>query len=169
MTVSDSAQAKIFLINILFGMICVFIFDFFRALRRRHRDNAIYANVTDALCFIAIFFIVIFAGIKYNFGAIRYYQLMGLFFGAFLHLLMFSRFEVRAIEVVINKTVKIFKFILKALTRPILFILRTVTAPFFLMEKNLMNGFAKLRRKAVKNKRKKAQNSKIMKKRIKMM
>lgn len=169
MTVSDAGQARVFLINVLCGMACVLIFDFFRALRRRHVGNAVYANVLDAVYFIAALFPVLFISLRFNFGAVRYYQIMGLLLGAFLHILLFSRFEVRIFERITAALAVGAKIILHAALCPIILILKLIIPPLLAFERAIMKIFAKISKKRESIKKKKRQNKKILKKRIKMM
>lgn len=169
MTVSDVGQARVFLINVLFGMACVLVFDFFRALRRKHKENVVYANVLDAIYFIAAFFMVLFASLKFNFGAVRYYQILGLMIGAFLHILLFSRFEVRIFEYIITAAETGAKLILHIVLCPFIFIMKLIIPLLLAFERNSMKFFAKIAKKRGAIKKKKRQNKKILKKRIKMM
>lgn len=169
MTVSDAGQAKVFLINVLFGMAFVLIFDFFRALRRRHRGSALYANLLDAVYFIAAFFPVLFLSLKFNFGAVRYYQLMGLFMGAFLHILIFSRFEVKIFERVIALSAAAAKTALRTALFPPVLIIRLTAAPLLAIERKIIEFFDKISDKRKVMRKKRRQNKKILKKRIKMM
>ncbi len=169
MTVSDAGQARVFLINVLFGMACVLIFDFFRALRRRHKESAVYANVLDAIYFTAAFLLVLFASLRFNFGAVRYYQLLGLMIGAFLHILLFSRFEVRIFGHIIAAAQAGARLVLHIALCPFIFIMKLIIPPLLAFERNSMRFFGKIAKKRGAIKEKKRQNKKILKKRIKML
>lgn len=169
MTVSDAGQAKVFLLNILFGIICVVIFDFFRALRRRGGKNSLYENVIDAVSFGCIFFLLLFVGVKYNFGAMRYYQIMGLCIGAFLNILLLSRFEVRFFEHMLSFFAATGRFGAKAALFPLLLIVKILAPPLLAFENAVLRFCAFLRRKSAQVGRKRLKNKKIIKKRMKML
>ncbi|MCD8049864.1 MAG: spore cortex biosynthesis protein YabQ, partial [Clostridia bacterium] len=118
MTVSDAGQARVFVINIILGMMCVILFDFFRALRRRRRGDYLYANILDVLFWILAFGAVFAAEIKFNFGAMRYYELMGLVIGAGVQIVLFARFEVR----IFGWMIAAFEAIVKLLVKAVLFL-----------------------------------------------
>lgn len=169
MTVSDGGQAKIFLINILFGMACVLIFDLFRALRRHRAGSDVYANVLDALFFLTAFLLVLFASLKFNFGAMRYYQIFALAAGAFLQLALFSPFEVRLFEKMLAAGEKAIRFSLRLLLKPFVFALGLAAPLFLAFERAVMTFFSKISKKRIQVKRKRLQKKKILKKRRKMI
>ena len=168
MTVSSIGQGKVFLINILFGMLCVILFDLFYVIRKKYGKNIVIINALDGLYFISAFFILLFAGIKFNFGALRYYQIIGIIVGILFQSL-FSGTSRKVLEKIYNICVKISKIVKKVIVKPWLFILRLILSPlYFFEEKSIQIGdkIAK-RQKKIKNRRRK--KKKTVKKRIKMI
>jgi len=168
MKVSDIAQARVFFINILLGMVCVLIYDVFRAVRRSSAKGELQSNLLDMMYFFMAFLLIFFVEVKFNFGALRYYQLMGLAIGAFFQIALFSRFEVRAFETAI----RIFKLTIRFILRTLLFIPLKIFSLIFslshLAEDKIIAFFDSSARKSALKKRKNQKNKKIIKKRIKM-
>lgn len=168
MIVSSLGQGRVFLLNVLFGMLCVIIFDFFYVLRRRYGKNIIIINALDGMYFIIAFLIILFAGVKYNFGAVRYYQIIGLLIGILFQSL-FSGINRRFLWALYDIAAKIVKTLKKLLLKPLIFLLRIILSPLYFLEEKSISFARKVakRRKKRKNIRKK--NKKTVKKRIKMI
>lgn len=168
MTVSSVGQGKVFLLNILFGMLCVILFDFFHVLRAKYGKNTVIINALDGMYFILAFAIILFAGVKFNFGALRYYQLTGLFIGIGLQSLLSS--VVRKCMVrVYDFLSRIVLFIGKITLKPAIFILRVVLTPICFAEKKCMQISGKMINRYKKVKKKRNKVKKTVKKRIKMI
>lgn len=169
MKVSDSAQAGVFLINILFGMICILIYDIFRAMRHIWGKSTVSTNIFDIIYFAVSFCVVFTAGIKYNFGALRYYQIMGLIAGAAIQILLFSRYEVKLCEILIKGAVFLIKAVLKVILFLPLLLIRAAASLLGFLEEKTMDFCDKTAVRMAKRGRKKRKNKKIIKKRIKML
>ncbi len=169
MMVSDPAQAKVFGINILFGMALVMIYDIFRAVRRTGGKSGLYVNLMDITYFVFAFFAIFFAGVKYNFGALRYYQIMGLLAGAFIQIALFSRFEVRLFEALIKAGKAAVKFLIKVVLFIPIRVIRLLIAVSDFLEEKTVSIFNWAARKRNERRKKKQKNKKIIKKRIKML
>ncbi len=168
MTVSPVGQGRVFLINILFGMLCVILFDFFWVLRRRYGKSIVIINAMDGIYFVIAFALVLFAGVKFNFGALRYYQIIGLFMGMGIQSL-FSRLTRRILEKLYGFLVRIIKIFGKLIIKPNLFILRLVLSPLCFFENQAIRLSSKIHKKYNKVKLKRIKKKKTVKKRIKMI
>ncbi len=169
MMVSDSGQARVFLINIAFGIICVMLFDLFGAIVKKYGKTTFIINAVDIVYFSIAFLLILYAGVKFNFGALRYYQIMGLLLGAGVWYALFSRFERKVFAYLIEKGIILAKMCMKCICVPIIFVLRVILTPLVYIETKFVKLSEKLKRtkeKIIKN-RKKTQKS--MKKRSKMI
>lgn len=168
MIVSDAGQGKVFLLNILFGMLCVILFDFFYVLRQRYGKNIIIINALDGLYFVLAFLIILFAGVKFNFGALRYYQILGLGIGILFQSL-FSRLTRRILSALYSAVLVLIKTLKKILVKPWLFLLRLILSPLCFLEQKSIKAWEKTVKKQNKLKIKREKKKKTVKKRIKMI
>ena len=168
MIVSTIGQGRVFLLNILFGMLCMLIFDFFYVLRQRYGKNIIIINALDGLYFIVAFLLILFAGVKYNFGALRYYQIIGILVGILFQSL-FSGINRKILGAVYDVGAKVCKVIQKILVKPWIFLLRLILSPLCFLEEKYISFTKKLAKKRKKLKNVKKKNKKTVKKRIKMI
>lgn len=169
MIVSDAGQARVFIINILVGMLCVVLFDFFGALVKRYGKSPLIINLMDIGLYITVFCLVLFAGVKFNFGALRYYQIIGIGLGCIIHKCLFSKVEKKLFEkllVIFEKGIKLVK---KLISVPLIFILRIVFTPVVFVENKLMNMSSKCKKKLAKANKKRKKTKKNIKKRMKML
>lgn len=85
-------QVYIFLGTVLVGAIMGVIFDFFRALRRNGDTRNMIVYFQDIVFWLIVAVIIITSSFLLNHGELRGYMLIGYVLGAFLYLLLFSRF-----------------------------------------------------------------------------
>ena len=168
MIVSSVGQGKVFLLNILFGMLCVLIFDFFYVLRKKYGRNTIIINALDGIYFLLAFLLVLYAGVKFNFGALRYYQLTGLMIGGCIQYL-FSPVVRKQLVKVYDVLCKIGLFAMKITIKPAIFILRLLLTPACFIENKTIKMGEKLAKRYKKVKEKGIKAKKTVKKRIKMI
>ena len=91
MTVSTSQQLNVFLVCIVFGISSGVLFDFGRSLRKVYGGKNIATIVEDVI--FSTFYIAALIVLCYHFdeGRIRYYHLLGAFFGMLFYALLLSR------------------------------------------------------------------------------
>ena len=169
MIVSDAGQAKVFLINVLCGMFCVGLFDLFAVTLKSKKRGILWLNAVDAIYYLVAFVLVFYVGIKYNFGAFRYYQLCGLLLGIFLHVFLFSKIERKIFDAlfrIIKKTISILK---KITLKPLLFILRVIMTPILFGEGKILDAAHKCKKRIKMEDKRKEKVKKTIKKRIKML
>lgn len=168
MTVSPVGQGKVFLVNILFGMLCVILFDLFWVLRKKWGKTIVIINILDGVYFLIAFLVILFAGVKFNFGALRYYQIIGLLTGAAIQS-FFSLFARKILEKAYDIALRIIRIVLKGIIKPCVFLLQLVLSPIVYIEDVIMRLSGKINRKYKKVKAKGAKKKKTVKKRIKMI
>ena len=169
MIVSDVGQARVFLINIAFGVICIMLFDMFGAIVKKYGKTAFVINAVDIIYFSIAFLIIFYAVVKFNFGALRYYQIMGLLLGMVVWYTLFSRIERKVFSYLIEKAIVLTKLCTKCICKPIMFVLRVILTPLVYIETKFVKLSEKLKRrkeKIIKNRRK---TQKSVKKRRKMI
>lgn len=85
MTVTMSGQTILFLEFIVCGMTLGVLFDLFRIIRKITRHGVILTAFEDIIyCVISIFIFILFA-IKYNYGTVRWFMLVGCVIGAIIY------------------------------------------------------------------------------------
>lgn len=150
MIVSDAGQARVFFINIAFGIACVILYDFFSVVTKKYVKSSLMINLVDVLYFAMAFLIIFFAGVKYNFGALRYYQIMGLLFGMGVWYGFFSRIDEIVFEYFTEKFLVLAKLCGKIIYKPTMFSLRVLVTPIAFAEEKTLAFFGKLKRKRAK-------------------
>ncbi len=169
MIVSDMGQARVFLINILFGMLCVAIYDLFYIVANRCIKGRLWTNLTDAIYLFVTFCALLYAGIKFNLGALRYYQIFGLLAGIFIQSSVFSKVERKLFDFLFKAAGKGMLFIVRCVWFPVSFVLRGIfTFTEFLEDKAVYVGH-KINKKVKKVKIKNTKKKKTVKKRFKMI
>lgn len=169
MIVSDMGQAKVFLIYILFGMLCVMLFDLFRVLTKRCGTTKLKVNILDGLYFLIAFCIILYAGVRFNLGALRYYQVFGLLIGMAVHKMLFSGIDRKLFELGFTVGGKLIRFIVKVLWAPVSWVLRLGFSLTEFIEEKILYVCHKLNRRAKKMKIKNQKKKKTVKKRLKMI
>lgn len=169
MIVSDYGQARVFVINVIFGIMCVVFFDFCSAMGKRYGKTTIVINIIDLLYYLCAFAAIFYAGVKYNFGAFRYYQLLGLLLGMVGWYVLFSRMERRLMLFLTDKIIIIFKTVAKALLKPVLFLVRLVFTPLVYAEEQEIKMSKKINKRLEKIAKKRKKSTENVKKRLKMM
>lgn len=169
MIVSDEGQARVFLIFILFGMLCVMLADFFYVLRMRYGRTKAQVNLLDALFYSFAFLIILYAGVRFNFGALRYYQIFALGIGMIAHKLVFSNAERKAFDVIVAFVIKCVTIVLKITWKIIAFLLRGFFACVDCFEQKIMHACHKVMKYRGKVKKKRQKMKKTVKKRLRMI
>ena len=162
MTVSSSQQMNMFLISVIVGIACAFVFDLQRFARKKMRTGEILTNLEDLAFAIVLTAAVIASGYVFNRGNLRYYQILGAAFGMFVYMLFFSRFVMKVTEIV-------FKIFVKLFVRPIAFLLKFLIKVFRIVEGALKRIFRLLTVKLKKYARFMLIGAKSLKKRVKML
>lgn len=169
MIVSDEGQAKVFLIYILFGMLCIMLSNLFFVLKKRFGVSGVKINILDGIYYILVFLIIFYAGVRFNLGALRYYQIMALLLGMAIYKLFFSRMVVKVIELAVNALLKLTGFVFKCIWRAVEFVLRGFFSLAEFFERKIMRVCHKARRYTDKVKVKREKKKKTVKKRLKMI
>ena len=169
MIVSDTGQARVFLINIIFGILCVVLFDVFYVLTKKYGNTKLKTNLFDICCFAVIFCVLFFAGVKYNFGALRYYQILGIGAGVVFWGLVVSSKERFVIEKLYEFLCKAVKVLVKIGIAPILLLIKIIFVPIDRFEKGTIKIGEKYAKKIEKYKKRRKKHNKTVKKRLKML
>lgn len=169
MKVSDEGQMRVFLLYIALGVICVAVYDMFRVIAKRYAKNALMENAVDICCFSAVFVLILAAGIKYNFGAFRYYQMLGLALGITAGVVLLSRIVRKAFDILLSAGEKTAAILTKIIKAPCMLILRGFFTVLLLFEDKVMKIFVKLKKVLAKLNKKREKRKKNLKKRIKML
>ncbi|MCD8390701.1 MAG: spore cortex biosynthesis protein YabQ [Firmicutes bacterium] len=103
---------SLFLIFAL-GAVCACLYDLFRAFHILLKKRAAAVIISDVVYWIAVTQGIIYFLWKINGVAIQLYEIAGLFLGAALYFLTLSRYIYRIFSVIVIKTAKIMRYILK--------------------------------------------------------
>lgn len=169
MIVSDTGQARVFLIYIIFGMMCVALYDLFYVLSKRYGKTKLLLNLFDVCYLASTFCLLLFAGVRFNLGALRYYQIFGLLAGICFHRGLFSKMEKKLFDLLLTLGGKITRFAVRLLWRPVSFLLRGVFSLIDFIEDRLIFMCHKLNNRAKKVKTKSCKKKKTVKKRVKLI
>lgn len=169
MIVSDAGQARVFLINIVFGIVCIMLFDLFGVIVKKCGKTTFVINAADIIYFSIAFLLIFYAGVKFNFGALRYYQIMGLLLGMVVWYTLFSRIERKVFSYLIEKAVILIKLCTKCIYAPIMFVLRVILTPLVYVETKFVKLLEKVKRKKEKIIKNRKKTKKSVKKRREMI
>ena len=107
-----NAQAGLFLIFAIDGIILGVLFDFFRILRKSFSTGNILTAIEDVLFWILAGGVILYPIFMYNNGIIRGYMFLGIFCGVLLYILTFSNFFIKINVAIINFIKKFVSIIL---------------------------------------------------------
>ena len=112
-------EAVFFGISILCGMGLVFIYDFFRILRRIVPHGNIWIGIED-ICYWFFSTIVVFLLLyQKNDGMMRAFSFWGMFLGGSLYIFLFSRFVIKISVLVLGTIWKFFGKATGTVFRPV--------------------------------------------------
>lgn len=169
MIVSDEGQARVFVIYILFGMLCIALADCFWVLRGHFGTTRARVNILDGLYYIIAFVIILYAGVKYNFGALRYYQLFALGIGMMVQKLVLSHITRRIFDFVLVYTLRAAAWVLRLVWRIVMIFLKGAFAFTDFCEQKMLRYGHKVKKYHDKVKIKRQKNKKTVKKRLRMI
>ena len=89
---SSRHQLDVFFLCIFAGILCGIFFDLQRSVRKISCKGRIITTIQDLLFALFYVGVALFVGFNFNHGEVRYYQVLGVFFGILLYLLLFSNF-----------------------------------------------------------------------------
>ena len=112
-------QANLFLIFTINGAIIGLLFDTFRILRKSFKTSDIVTIIQDILFWIISGLIVLYSIFIFNNGEIRFFMFIGIFLGAFLYMILLSKYIIKISVEIIKVIKKIINFIIKIVIFPI--------------------------------------------------
>jgi len=160
-------QIYAFAIFILNGFLIGLLFDIFRILRKTIKTPDLITYIEDVIFWILSGFILLYSIFRFNNGELRLFIFLGVFFGASIYMLIFSRILINFSITVINiikKTLNILiikpiKFIIKILNKIIYKPLHFIIVKLSKIYKKFMSFF-KNKSKNMFNINKKIKNKK---------
>lgn len=169
MIVSDEGQAKVFLIYILFGIICIALADLFYVLRKKFAVTNVSVNMLDGIYYIMAFALILYAGVKFNFGAVRYYQIFALVTGMVIHKLLFSGILRKVLEILLTVLFGFMKKLVRITAKCVMFVLRGLFSFTGFFERKIIKVCHKAKKYVIKVNVKRKKKKKTVKKRLKMI
>lgn len=113
---SIAEQTQVFIIFVIVGIIISFLFDIFRILRKVYKFSNMLIYMQDILFWLLTGIIILQAIFKFNSGDIRIFLFLGIFFGVFIYISLFSiyvikigSFILKLINTLIRKLINVFK------------------------------------------------------------
>lgn len=131
MEVSVSNQLYVFFVMILCGVCAGVLFDLLRALRRAFGANSFTTSVSDILFWLAISIGVYMTIFMFNYGQIRWYEIIGIILGSVIYFLALSGIIMKILGALFNFFTKIFQFIFKIILTPLVFLYKMIKRPLF--------------------------------------
>ena len=136
-------EVKVFFLCGLCGIACGIVYDLLRIIRR-----TLNAGTKATFAFDILFWIICasltFGMIFYaNYGAIRWYEAVGLIIGAVSYFLSVSRMITEGGTIILNFVIKLIQRILKIFLFPFVFL-------FSIAKKTLAKKYSKIRKKTTK-------------------
>ena len=169
MIVSDEGQARVFLIYILLGMLCIALADLFYVLRKKFALTNTGVNVLDAIYYIIAFCMILYAGVRFNFGAVRYYQLFALLFGMVIHKLLFSGIFRKLFEIALGILLVVAKWLIRITRKAVVLVFGCLFLVTGFFEGKTIGVCHRIKKYLIKVKVKRKKKKKTVKKRLKMI
>lgn len=122
-------QATVFFVTVFLGIICAFIFDLFRVIRKIKKYKKVQVHLQDALFWLISSLGVLYFILNYSDGEIRFFYILGLLLGAVLYFVTISYYIRKGlvffVRWVIKVVIKILKVIYKIIS-PVLFLVKKI-------------------------------------------
>ena len=125
-------QGKIFCVFFILGILCGFIFDFFRALRKTIKTNNIITYIEDIGFFLIIGLMLLRSILIFSNGEIRFYIFFAIIFGIIIYILTIG-----------NLCAIMFNVILSSLKNLLLFLIKIIKIPIKII-KSVLKKFKKI-------------------------
>lgn len=124
MDISVARQFYVFLFSLMSGALCGLIYDFFRALRRIKTPRYRGALAQDLLYWLTAAAVILYFGMRYAGGELRYYQMVGAAAGALVYAVTARSYILALFLTVYNVTTRIARFILRLVLAPVILLCR---------------------------------------------
>ena len=121
-----SADAYLFLIFVLVGVLIGLLFDIFRVLRKTFKTTDIITYIEDILFWILTGFLILYTIFRFNNGEIRGFIFLGTILGTIVYLLLFSKVFISVNIRIVNIIKTIVIFIMKIVIYPLKSIFKPV-------------------------------------------
>ena len=131
MEVSVSNQLYVFFAMFVCGICSGLLFDIIRILRRVFGANIFFVSFSDILFWALISAGVYFAIFEFNYGQIRWYEIMGIILGSVIYFLTFSGLIMKILSALLEFFTRIFQFIFKIILTPLVFLYKMIKRPLF--------------------------------------
>lgn len=131
MEVSVSNQLYVFFVMVLCGACAGVLFDLLRALRRAFGANAFTTSLGDILFWLIISIGVYMTIFMFNYGQIRWHEIIGIILGSVIYFLAFSRAIMKIMELLFKFFTKIFQIIFKIVLTPLIFLYKMIKRPLY--------------------------------------
>lgn len=112
-------QSKTFCIFFILGILCGFIFDFFRALRKNIKTNNIITYMEDIGFFLIIGLMLLRSILLFSNGEIRFYIFFAIILGIIIYILTIGNLCVIMFNVIFSSLKNFLIFFIKIIKIPI--------------------------------------------------
>ncbi len=148
-----TAQAYLFLIFTLVGILIGLLFDFFRILRKIFKTNNIITYIEDIIFWILTGILILYSIYYFNNGEIRLYMFLGIILGFLSYIFTISKYIISFFVYISKFIKKIINFIFSLIFIPFKFINKIIKKIFFKPINILIINLKKLKYKIfLKNK-----------------
>jgi len=132
MILSMQGQAFVFLMAVVTGFACGFVFDLFRIFRKAIRHGTVLTQIEDVIFWVLAALIVFYAMFTMNDGEVRMFSILGAFLGMVLY---FSTISLVIIKVS-SKIIEMIKKVLRKFGKSVIMRLRKCKEFFAPIVKN---------------------------------
>ena len=118
MYISIASQGILFFLTVAMGVLCGFVFDFFRILRKSFGHKNIHIYIEDVLYWIIVILIFFYFLLHNAEGqSLRFFFIIGMFIGMVLYFLTMSKWVIKVSMIIIGIIKKLCKFIKKTIIK----------------------------------------------------
>lgn len=129
MEVRISNELYVFFIMFLCGVCAGVLFDIMRMIRRVFGTNVFTTSLADILFWTIIGLGIYMAIFVFNYGKIRWYEIMGVGFGGVIYFLSLSSILIKIMGIFLKIFKKIFRLIFKIILTPLFFLYKMIKRP----------------------------------------
>lgn len=133
MNISVTNQVYVFIMSAVSGVLVGAVFDIFRAVRKKLRQNVITVGVQDILFWFIAAFIVFMFMYNYNNGEPRWYVFAGTFLGAVLYHGTFGYIMVNVFAAIGTAFAFVIGYTLKIILLPVSAAFKILKRPMLIM------------------------------------
>jgi len=116
MILSMQGQAFVFLVAVVTGFVCGFVFDLFRIIRKAVKHGTVITQIEDVIFWVIASLVMFYTMFTANSGEVRAFSVLGAFLGMVLYFYTISRVIIK----VSSKIIEMIKRVLHKCSKSII-------------------------------------------------